>query len=95
MLTRTTGKRKTVDVKELVELTNYRNKHSTCEPATRAGWNSFLEEILHATGRYGGFGYYTANDLPAGVLPGMVWDSENNRATAFPDETRRYYYVRS
>lgn len=85
------GKRKTVDVRALVEKVNHRNKHSTCSRAVRDGWNTFIEDILMETGNYNGFGYYLTSEVPEGCLPGMV-NGESEKT--FPDDSRRYYYFK-
>ena len=72
-------KRKTISVEQLKDEVSRRNKESTCDPQVREGWNALLEEVLHSTGNYRGFGYWNLkvnkNDVPY-----------------VPDETRRFYY---
>lgn len=87
----TESRRKTVKVRELVELVNRRNRESTCPAHVRQGWNSLLEAILHATGNYAGFGYLSADKVPDGHLPGMILDEKRPANNRFPDETRRSY----
>ena len=83
--------RRTVKLAELVALVNQRNRISTCAPDVRNGWNSLLEEALHTADAYHGFGYLTANEVPAGHQPGMA--GEQGKRT-FPDESRRCYIFR-
>jgi hypothetical protein len=63
--------RKTVKVKDLVEQINRKNKTSTCDRRVRQGWNALLEDILHTTGNYQGFNYYSDVDLADGLTPGV------------------------
>ena len=93
--------RKTFDVEALKTEVNRRNQESTCNADKRAGWNSMLEEVLHSTGNYKGFGFLTPDKVPEGKAPGI----RENRG-AFPlaignlnedafkgcDETRRVYF---
>ena len=88
--------------KKIIEIVNLRNKKSTCCPEVRQGWNSLLEEILHANGDYKGFGYYTNFDLPVALNPGIRYVADksglrspcDNRQERFKncDDTRRHYY---
>jgi hypothetical protein len=83
---------KTVRVSQVLEWTNTRlatapstlaltlgGKALTPEQAFRLGAASLLEQILHATGNYTGFGY--ANVDHSGEVP------------VIPDATRRTYYA--
>lgn len=98
------SKRKTVKVEDLVKLVNARNKKSTCSPDIRQGWNSMLEDVLHSTGNYQGYGYYTVEDLPEGQAPGVRYDYDENGHPIQPckdyaerfrncDASRRYYFL--
>jgi len=97
-----TRKTKRASVLDMIELVNRRNLESTCSPDVRQGWNSLLEDMLHATGNYSGFGYYSNDDLPSTVQPGVrvettdmgrgVADDMNERFRDC-DDTRRFYYV--
>lgn len=84
--------RKTVNVKDLVERVNQRNQLSSCDPRVREGWNSLLEEVLHGSGNYQGFGYYESHQLGKDVPPGVIRGKDGEKNT-FPDETRRFYYL--
>jgi hypothetical protein len=84
-------RRQTVRISDLVLEVNERNAKSTCPPDVRHGWNAMLESILYATDNYAGFGYYSADSVPAGFKPGILRDAENR--PSFPDETRRFYYL--
>lgn len=84
------SKRKTIEVKKILEMVNHRNRHSTCSPEIREGWNSLMEEILQANGVYSGFGYLGQEQVPSGQLPGMV---KEDNGFIFPDESRRTYYT--
>ena len=80
--------RKTCPVVDIAKLVNEQNRCSTCSPLIREGWNTLLEEILHDTGNYRGYGYLRSKDVPKGELPGI--DGEEGNFT-HPDETRRFY----
>ena len=82
------ARRKTFDVDQLRISVNSRLAGSVCSADVRSGMCSILEEVLHDTGNYRGFGYLTATEVPRGHLPGIIRDGENS---VFPDETRRYY----
>lgn len=97
-------KRKTVNVKALVEEVNRRNRHSTCAPDVRQGWNSLLETVLHLTNNYDGYGYYIDEDLGESIIPGVRYET-NESGVRVPckdykerfrdtDDTRRFYYFR-
>ncbi len=86
------GKRKTVQISELIDFVNERNQVSTCEPSVRDGWNAMLERVLMDADVYAGFNYYGEADVPAGQSPGIVRDSTGS-AERFPDESRRFYYT--
>lgn len=70
-------KRKTVSVEWLKDEVARRNRDSSCNPGVREGWNALLEEVLHKTDNYHGFGYFKSKDLDEDLEP---------------DETRRFYY---
>lgn len=84
-------RRKTVDVEFLVQTVNELNRKSTCSADQREGWNALLELILHKTGQYKGFGYYTSKDVPPLQLPGIIRVPDDAKHK-FPDKTRRFYY---
>lgn len=50
-------RRKTFDVKMLVDKLNERLENSTCSPAERNAMSSVVESVLHDTGNYGGYCY--------------------------------------
>ena len=75
-------KRKTFNVKDLVDKMNDRLKNSTCSPEARFGMISVLESILHETGNYRGFTY----------LEGEV--GESGYVEKFGDESRRFYFYK-
>lgn len=81
--------RKTVDVDEFRIKVNDMIALSTCSPEGRKGMMLVLEEVLHSTNNYRGFGYLRQKDVPEGELPGIV-DVENG--FEFPDPTRVQYY---
>lgn len=84
--------KKTFSVYELLRIVNERNLKSICSADIRQGWNSLLEEVLHKTGNYSGYGYLEQKDVPEGCRPGIAKTSLGQRY--FPDETRRLYYIK-
>lgn len=82
---------KTIRIEKLVGIVNSRNKFSTTDKDIRTGWNSLLEEALHKTGNYAGYGYLNAEQVPTGQLPGIA-DGPVTGKKIFPDESRRSYY---
>jgi len=84
--------RKTVEVEPLRKFINSILANSTCSPEQRQGSIMILEEVLRRSGNYGGFGYLDASQVPAGQLPGIIFNEEDIRNHEFPDETRRVYY---
>lgn len=83
--------RKTVAVARAITVANNMLRQSTTAPAGRRGVIVLLETLLHETGNYRGFGYLTANEVPAGHVPGIIRGVTNAENT-YPDETRRHYY---
>lgn len=90
--------RKTIEVARLVEIVNRRlavpdstrylkapgkDRDMTPEEAARMEAASLLEEILHATGNYRGFGYQTGQITRYAAEPG--------ERAEITDETRRVY----
>jgi hypothetical protein len=84
-------RKKTTTIAFIKDVVNRRNRQSTCDPKVREGWNSLLEEILHANNAYEGFNYLTADKVPDGCEPGII-PSYDDGKHEFPDETRRFYY---
>jgi len=84
--------RTTIKLADLLDTVNRRNRESTCSAATRRGWNSLLEAMLHAADAYKGFGYLYADHVPEGEKPGIIWEKDGPGKHAFPDGTRRVYY---
>jgi len=72
------SRRKNIAIRDLIDLVNRKNRISFCSPETRAGWNSLLDEVLHNANVYRGFRYLSADEVPAGHLPGIVeeWVSD-------------------
>lgn len=92
------ARRKTVDVRALVEKVNHMNQHSTCSAEHRAGWNSLLESVLYDSNVYAGFGYLDGKDVPLGHKPGIIWGrtkdgAQDAMSNVYPDETRKRYYI--
>jgi hypothetical protein len=86
-------KRITIRVPELVHKAN---KYFASEYSTRDGRKAlqgFIENILHETENYRGFGYLTESGVPKGALPGVIHspDGKNNQ---FPDDSRVVMYVK-
>lgn len=84
---------KKYDIRDLIQLVNDRNKTSVCDRLIREGWNALLECVLHDAGVYAGFGYLTEMKVPAGQQPGIVWGTDPEGTTYYPDDTRREYYI--
>lgn len=85
-------RRKTINVRDLINKVNNLNSETTCKPDVRQGWCSLLESVLMDCEVYAGFGYLTQDQVPEGHLPGVVADKVNGDHT-FPDESRRVYYI--
>ena len=86
------AKRKTIEVKRLVDEVNRINRESTFSPEHREGINLFLENILHETGNYEGFNHLYERDVPAGEKPGIIFDESGEHNHVFPDDTRKVYF---
>jgi hypothetical protein len=86
--------RKTVDVAELVNLTNQFLLNSADElRGERQGVASFLEQVLHRCGAYVGFGYLYPHHMKQSALgntPGIIFD-EVDLNHEYPDDSRRIY----
>lgn len=90
--------KKTIQITDIVKIVNRRNQLSTCAPSVRHGWNSLLEEILHQSGCYEGFNYYSKKNLGEEIRPGIRLGEDGlvhpNIAERFrdTDDSRRFYY---
>jgi len=84
--------RTTIDISDLLELINRRNQAGTQTPAAREAANELLEDVLHATGNYEGFGYLNRGQVPSGASPGIKMDGAEH-SFAGCDETRRNYFM--
>jgi hypothetical protein len=82
--------RTTVKLSDVLTRVNKWNRESMSPRASRDGWNSLLEMLLHDANVYAGFGYLTQDEVPAMEEPGIIRGDEGN---VFPDESRRFYYV--
>jgi len=65
------SKRKTIEVAELISMTNLVLTRSTCTPDIRQGMMNLLEAVLHKTGNYKGYKYLTEGYVPDGARPGI------------------------
>jgi hypothetical protein len=94
---------KRIAILNMIENVNRKNRESTCSADVRQGWNALLEDMLHATGNYSGFGYYSNDELPASMAPGVRYET-NDDGVRLPaadmnerfrdcDDTRRFYYA--
>jgi len=96
--------RKTVNVRNLIEKVNHKNKVSTCDPLVRQGWNSLLEDILHQTDNYNGFNYYYESDLAPNTTPGIRTEIDKygvvtpckdyEKRFKDTDDTRIFFYIK-
>ena len=88
-------KRKTISIETLKKLTNSMSQYSTCNEDRRAGYQALLNQALHETGNYNGFGYLTPYDVGEDIKPGIndvpanasMQDKFNNT-----DSTRIVFY---
>lgn len=89
--------RKTFKVEEIRNTVNFMLQHGKHSADFRFGAATMLEEILHSSGNYNGFGYHTEKDVPVGELPG-VRTGPNGESLNYDerfkntDDSRRYYY---
>jgi hypothetical protein len=65
------AKRKTFEVETFLKQINEMLKLSKCDPEGRKTMQVILESVLMETGNYKGYRYLTANEVPAGHLPGI------------------------
>lgn len=87
--------RKTVSVESVVDEINRMLRESTCSPEARFGMCQAVQTVLSMAGRYSGFRYLTADEVPAGHKPGINWDApHDNQDARYPDESRRQYGVK-
>ena len=95
------ARRKTIAIEDLKTLVNGRNQKSTIDPAVRRGWNCLLEDALHVTGNYKGYGFLTPDKVPEGEAPGiqenrgpfpLALGNQNEDAFQGTDDTRRVYF---
>lgn len=85
--------RKTIDIKDVVEMVNDILSQSTCSPDVRQGAINVLEGILNRTGNYRGFYYLGARYVPAGEKPGVNLDSDYEKRFVDTDRTRVFYLL--
>jgi hypothetical protein len=85
------ARKKTIQISALIDMVNERNRSIYGSREGRLARNYFLETILHETGNYEGFRYYSKDELPEGVLAGVIRNDENGERT-FPDDSRVSYY---
>ena len=72
--------KKTFAVSTLKDSINWKLENCVMSHATLLELCITLEEILHATGNYGGFRYLNAFEVPANCNPGIRnTDSKNNK----------------
>lgn len=83
--------RKTVTFAELIRIINHRNRHSTCAPDIRQGWNDLLATVLLAHDAYAGFGYLYDDEVPEGHKPGCNSAGDRFKNT---DDSRRIYFTK-
>lgn len=76
------SRRRTIHVYEVLKMVNTMLAETTCCPDKRLGMASVLENILHQTDNYAGYGHLAS----AGVK------NPGEREVSFEDESRRAYY---
>jgi hypothetical protein len=79
------SKRKTFNVKAIVERANYQLSHSVLGPDFRYGVRSMVEEILFSTSNYKGYRHLTKDEVPQGHVPGIYMDVDGKM---LPDTER-------
>lgn len=89
--------KKTLKVEELKNTINNSLANSVTGQEFRRGLIFVLEDVLFATGNYGGFKYLLQNDVPEGELPGVRYDLHGNilpyeQRFKDTDDTRRHYF---
>ena len=95
--------RKTIDIKRLKELANsYLLNSADDHKDMRFGTACLLEQALHETGNYNGFGYLNRNDMKASDFGSSVGintdigvfaeDLSHEERFEGTDDSRRYYY---
>lgn len=84
--------RKTVEVKTLVTFVNERLALSSADSLEfRRGLCSLLEEVLHTTGNYAGYGFLKWDEVSEGK-PGIHWNENFEPCFTDTDLTRRRYF---
>jgi len=83
--------RKTVNVESLVKTVNNMLACSTCSADMRQGMINVLEGVLHDARAYTGYRHLQSDEIPAGELPGVNFET-NNLGNRFlcPDITARF-----
>jgi len=87
--------RKTIQVSELVAKANTYFAAAGGTPEARKMLQSFVGDFLHATGNYQGFGYLTADRVPPGEKPGIVYKIDDSKDNLYPDDSRVVLYARN
>jgi hypothetical protein len=85
--------RKTFDVFQFVQHTNKVLASSTTEPGIRQGLINAAEFVLMETGNYRGFAYLYQDEVPAGHLPGIIFDESPAHEHQYPDVTRVRFFL--
>ena len=82
--------RKTILIDALRNKANDLLAESTVDRELRLGVCLFIENILHETGNYKGYGHLNEDEVPKGEKPGVVKLAE--KSFIFPDDSRRVYH---
>jgi len=82
--------RKTVDI-TFIKLQINQRLADESSISERQHLAMLLERILFDAKAYKGFRYLTRTEVPVNCEPGIIWDSEANRAISYPDDSRREY----
>ena len=89
---------KTIKIKDLIEHVNEFILNSDDKfREMRMGYCTLLEDILHKTASYAGFGYLSAQSMEMsrdGKTVGIIFDETPERNHVYSDDSRRRYRVK-
>lgn len=82
--------RKTIRVEDFVKKMNEKLAEDTMGVEYRLAVTHIVEQMLHDTGNYKGFGFLTQSEVPCGEKPGI--NANGPDAFINTDKTRRIYF---